>query len=298
MNAAESSRSTVPLAQCKRTDDLLAAASRAIEAAGISGSPRLDAMLLLWHATQRPRASFIAFPERVIPRVERLAFAALVARRVRGEPVAYIVGSHEFFSVPLHVGPDVLVPRPETELLVEAALARCSSLAEPAVLDVGTGSGAIALAIKHSRRDVRMTGLDVSPSALEQARVNGRSVMGALDSGVRWVQSRWFEALAGERFDLIVSNPPYVRTAEIVGPLTFEPRVALDGGTDGLAAYRVLLVEASSHLSAAGALLVEHGADQRPELVALGEQHGWRVARAHHDLGGRPRVLELERRTS
>ena len=295
MNAAKSTRNTVPLAQCERTDELLAAATRAIEAAGISDSPRLDAMLLLWQATERPRASFFAFPERLVPRVERLEFAEFVERRVRGEPVAYIVGSHEFFSLPLLVGPDVLVPRPETELLVETALARCSSLEGPAVLDVGTGSGAIALAIKHSRRDVRMTGLDVSPDALEQARLNESLVMSTLDSTVRWMVSRWFEALAAERFDLIVSNPPYVRTAEIVGSLTFEPRLALDGGADGLAAYRVLFEEASTHLNDGGALLVEHGSNQRPELVALAQAHGWRVAAARDDLAGRPRVLELER---
>lgn len=295
MNAARSTRNTVPLAQCERTDELLAAATRAIEAAGISDSPRLDAMLLLWQATEQPRASFFAFPERLVPRVERLEFAEFVERRVRGEPVAYIVGSQEFFSLPLLVGPDVLVPRPETELLVEAALARCSSLDGPAVLDAGTGSGAIALAIKHSRRDVRMTGLDVSLDALEQARVNESLVMSTLDSTVRWIVSRWFEALAGERFDLIVSNPPYVRTAEIVGSLRFEPRLALDGGADGLAAYRVLFAEAPEHLNAGGALLVEHGSYQRPELVALAQVHGWRVAAARDDLAGRPRVLELER---
>ncbi len=298
MNAPEPSRSTVPLVQCERTDDLLTAAARAIDAAGIGESPRLDAVLLLGHATQRPRASLLAFPERVVPRVERLAFAQLVARRVRGEPVAYIVGSHEFFSLPLLVSPDVLIPRPETELLVEAALARCAPLDAPTVLDVGTGSGAIALAIKHSRRNVVVTGLDVSPDALAQARVNEGLVMGTLDAGVRWVQSRWFEALAGERFDLIVSNPPYVRTAEVTGTLAFEPPIALDGGADGLAAYRVLFAEAASHLDAGGALLVEHGADQRPELVALGERYGWRIARLHDDLEGRPRVLELERSAS
>jgi release factor glutamine methyltransferase len=298
MSAAESSRSAATFAQWERTDELLGGATRAIESAGRSESPRLDAMLLLSHATHRPRASFLAFPERVVPRLERLEFAQLVARRVRGEPVAYIVGSHEFFSLQLLVGPDVLVPRPETELLVEAALARCSSLDEPAVLDVGTGSGAIALAIKHSRRDVRMTALDVSKDALEQARANEGLIVGPLDAGIRWVLSRWFEALADERFDLIVSNPPYVRTAEIAGTLAFEPRIALDGGADGLAAYRVLFAEAASRLKAGGALLVEHGAEQRGELVTLGEQHGWRVAAVHDDLGGRPRVLELERSVS
>ena len=295
MIPAESSNEPKALAQCERTDELLTAAARAIEDAGVSGSPRLDAMLLLWHATEQPRASFLAFPERLVARVERLEFAQLVARRVRGEPVAYIVGSHEFFSLPLLVGRDVLIPRPETELLVEAALERASSLAAPSVLDVGTGSGAIALAIKHARREVRMTALDVSAEALDQARVNEELVMSTPEPPVRWVQSRWFDALASERFDLIVSNPPYVRTAEIVGPLEFEPRLALDGGADGLDAYRVLFAEAAEHLNVGGAVLVEHGAAQRPELVTLAEEHGWRVAAARDDLAGRPRVLELER---
>jgi release factor glutamine methyltransferase len=295
MIPAESSNEPTALARCERTDELLAAAAHAIESAGVSDSPRLDAILLLWHATAQPRASFLAFPERLVPRVERLEFAQLVARRVGGEPVAYIVGSHEFFSLSLLVGPDVLVPRPETELLVEAALARLSSLDAPSVLDVGTGSGAIALAIKRSRSDVRMTALDVSAEALDCARVNEESILSTPDFRVRWVQSRWFDALPNERFDLIVSNPPYVRTAEIVGSLTFEPRLALDGGADGLDAYRVLLAEAAEHLNGGGALLVEHGAAQRPELVALAAAQGWRVAAARDDLAGRARVLELER---
>jgi release factor glutamine methyltransferase len=213
---------------------------------------------------------------------------------MRGEPVAYIVGSHEFYSLPLLVGPDVLVPRSETELFVEAALAWCPSLTTPCVLDVGTGSGAVALAIKHTRREVRMTAVDVSAEALEQARVNEGLVMGTLDPCVRWVQSRWFDALAGERFDLIVSNPPYVRSDEIAGSLRFEPRLALDGGADGLDAYRVLFEEAPEHLNVGGALLVEHGAAQRPALVALAEARAWRVAAARDDLAGHPRVLELE----
>ena len=295
MDATFRFSTTAALAQCERTDELLAAATHAIESAGIGESPRLDAMLLLSHATERSRASLLAFPERAVPSAERLELAELVARRVRGEPIAYIVGSHEFFSLPLLVGSGVLVPRPETELLVEAALARCTSLAAPAVLDVGTGSGAIALAVKQGRPDVRMTAIDVSPEALEQARANERFVMSLGGSGVRWVHSRWFEALRGERFDLIVSNPPYVRTAQIAGPLTFEPRLALDGGADGLDAYRVLLAEGVEHLNDGGALLVEHGADQRSELAALAAAHGWRVAAARDDVAGRPRVLELER---
>ena len=295
MSAAEPYHATATLARCERTGELLAAATREIEATRVSESPRLDATLLLRHVTKRPRASFLAFPEREVPRLERLEFAELVARRVRGEPVAYIVGSREFFSLSLRVSPDVLIPRPETELLVEAGLVRCAALTAPAVLDVGTGSGAIALAIAHARRDARVTALDVSADALAQARINEGLVMGEAKTAIRWVQSRWFESLRDERFDLIVSNPPYVRTAEIVGSLNFEPRIALDGGIDGLAAYRVLFAEAPEHLKAGGALLVEHGAEQRFELVALAAAHGWRVARAHDDVAGRARVLELER---
>jgi release factor glutamine methyltransferase len=295
MNAAESFHRDATLAQCERTDELVSAATRAIDAAGVSESPRLDAMLLLERATECSQASFHAFPERPVPRPERLEFAELVARRVGGEPVAYILGSREFYSLPLLVGPDVLIPRPETELLVDAALERCAGRSAPAVLDVGTGSGAIALAIKHNRPDARVTALDISADALAQARANETVVLAAQEPAVRWVQSRWLEALPGESFDLIVSNPPYVRTAEIVGPLEREPRLALDGGADGLAAYRVLFAAAATRLNAGGALLVEHGADQRPELVALAAAHGWRVAAVRDDLAGRPRVLELER---
>jgi release factor glutamine methyltransferase len=294
MGAAASSQGAT-LSQCERTDELLAAATRAIEAAGTSESPRLDAMLLLWQATERPRASFLAFPERLVPRPARLEFAELVARRVRGEPVAYIVGSHEFFSLPILVSPDVLIPRPDTELLVEATLTRCLSLKAPTVLDVGTGSGAIALAVKHSRREAQVTGIDVSPEAIEQAQINENFVMETPEPMVRWLVSRWFEALGAERFDLIVSNPPYVRTGDIVGGLTFEPRLALDGGADGLDAYRVLFAAAPQHLRDGGALLVEHGALQRPALVELAGVNGWRVAAERDDLAGRPRVLELER---
>ena len=175
---------------------------------------------------------------------------------------------------------------------MELALAAVASAARPAVLDVGTGSGAIALAIKRARGKAVVTATDQSAAALDVARANAARL--GLD--VRFVESHWFEALGGEAFDVIVSNPPYVRSADVTGALAFEPRLALDGGADGLDAYRVLFAGAAAHLAARrGLLLVEHGADQRPELVALAEAHGWRVASAHDDLAGRPRVLELER---
>ncbi len=270
-----------------RTGTVLAAAAAELET--VSETPRLDAELLLAFAMGRPRSAVLASPERALDAAAAARFAALLERRSRGEPLAYLTGEREFFSLTLAVSADVLVPRAETELLVELALQAVERIARPSVLDVGTGSGAIALAIKRERADARVTATDQSAAALAIARANAMRL--ALD--VRLVESHWFEKLAGEAFDLIVSNPPYVRSADVRGPLELEPRAALDGGGDGLAAYRALFAEARSHLNAAGVLLVEHGADQRAELMALAAALGWHVAAAHDDLAGRPRVLDL-----
>jgi len=270
-----------------RTGGALAAAVTKLNA--VSETPRLDAELLLAFAAGRTRAAVLASPERALDAAAAALFATLLERRARGEPLAYLTGEREFFSLPLAVSPDVLIPRAETELLVELALAIVASAAQPAVLDVGTGSGAIALAIKRERTDARVTATDRSAAALAVARGNAMRL--ALD--VRFVESDWFEELGGEVFDVILSNPPYVRSADVKGALGFEPKLALDGGADGLAAYRVLFAEARRRLNAGGSLLIEHGADQRAELVALAEARGWRVAAAHDDLAGRPRVLDL-----
>jgi release factor glutamine methyltransferase len=268
--------------------DALAAAAAAL--AEVSDSPRLDAELLLAFAAARPRSSVLAYPERPVDGEVAARFARLVERRARGEPLAYLTGEREFFSLPLAVSSDVLVPRAETELLVELALAIVECIAEPTVLDVGTGSGAIALAVKRARREARVTATDRSAAALAVARAN----TARLTLDVRFVESHWFEKLGGETFDVIVSNPPYVRSAAVGGALAFEPRLALDGGADGLDAYRALFASAAEHLVAPrGVLLVEHGADQRPDLVALAANSGWRVVAAHDDLSGKPRVLEL-----
>jgi release factor glutamine methyltransferase len=276
-------------AQPGSTAALLAAAVRELRAA--SDTAELDAQLLLSAATGRSRSSLLAFPERPAAPEAASRFRALVLRRAGGEPLAYLLGSREFFSLALEVDAAVLVPRPETEVLVEAALARCAESPRPTVRDVGTGSGAIALAVKHECPAAEVTGVDSSEAALGVARRNALR----LGLAVRWIESTWLSALAGERFDLIVANPPYLRSAEIAGPLTHEPRLALDGGADGLDAYRVLLADASAHLNRGGALLLEHGAEQRAALIAIAARNGWRVARALDDLAGRPRVLELER---
>ena len=272
-----------------RTDEALMAAVNVLGA--VSETPRLDAELLLAFATGRTRSGVLAFPEQALDPAGATLFSALLERRARGEPLAYLTEQREFFSLPLAVSPDVLIPRVETELLVERALAVIASAARPTVLDVGTGSGAIAVAIKGARSDALVTATDRSAAALAVARRNAAQL--GLD--VRFVESHWFEQLGGETFDVVVSNPPYVRSPDVKGALAFEPRLALDGGADGLEAYRVLFAEAWRHLNACGALLVEHGADQRPELVALAESNGWRVAAARDDLAGHPRVLELER---
>src|SRR5262245_8615381 len=271
-----------PTESVYRTDDALASGARLLKAA--SESPRLDAELLLAFATRRTRSAVLAFPERLLDPADAKLYSALLARRARGEPLAYLTEEREFFSLPLAVSADVLIPRAETELLVELALAALASVPRPAVLDVGTGSGAIALAIKRARRDALVTATDRSAAALAVAHRNAARL--ALD--VRFVESRWFEGLRGEMFDIIVSNPPYVCSADVTGALEFEPRLALDGGADGLDAYRGLFTDAAKYLSArCGKLLLEHGADQRPELVALAEACGWRVAAAHDDLAGR-----------
>jgi release factor glutamine methyltransferase len=259
--------------------------------AAVSESPQLDAELLLAFATKRTRSSLLAFPERVLEAAAADEFATLLARRARGEPLAHLTGEREFYSLPLAVSADVLIPRPETELLVDLVLAAIKRTARPAVLDVGTGSGAIALAVKHARRDASVVGSDTSAAALSIARANAARL--ALD--VQLVESRWFSALGGRLFDVIVSNPPYVRSADVRGALEFEPRLALDGGADGLDAYRLLLAEAAPYLAPHGALLLEHGHEQRADVAALAAAAGWRVAAAHDDLAGLPRVLALER---
>ncbi len=224
--------------------------------AATSDTPRLDAELLLAFATGRSRSSLLAFPERSVAATAASGYAALVARRAQGEPVAYVTGTREFYSLVLAVDAAVLIPRPETELCVDAVLGRCTSLRRPAVLDVGTGSGAIALAVKHACAHAKVTGVDVSGAALAVARANAER----LGLAVRWLESSWFAGVEGERFDVIASNPPYVRSADVSGALAFEPRLALDGGSDGCHAYRMLLGAAQRHLTAGGVLVLEQSA--------------------------------------
>ena len=253
------------------------------EALSASGIEPREARLLLAAATGFSEAAVLGFPERPLPGEAEKAYLSFVSRRAAGEPIAYILGRREFYGLELEVTPAVLIPRPETELLVELALAR-----RPAsVLDLGTGSGAIALALKRHLPGARVVASDASAAALEVARRN--SIRLNLDVELR--HSRWFEALAGERFEGIVCNPPYVAVGDPhLAALPFEPRLALLAGADGLDAIRVLAREAPAHLVPGGWLLLEHGMGQREAVRALLEAAGLETEAGWPDLAGIPRV--------
>ena len=269
---------------------LVADAARALST--VSATPRLDAELLLAHAAGVARSMIIAFPERDTSSDLVARFRALLARRLDGEPLAYITGVKDFHSISLRVTPAVLIPRPETECLVDEALAMLDARPDCSVLDLGTGSGAIALAIKRARPSAAVTAVDASAAALTVARTNARS----LDLDIRCVESDWFAGLRTERFDLIVCNPPYVPSGDpvLAGALRHEPRQALDGGSDGLDAIRIVLNEAPAHLAPDGALLIEHGHDQQEDVEALARERDYRTVAKRRDLSGLPRLLVLQ----
>lgn len=248
----------------------------------------LENRILLCHALRLTRVQLITQSERQLSAAEAEALAALLARRLRGEPIAYIVGQREFYGLDLRVSPDVLIPRPDTELLVELALERLPQ--GGSALDMGTGSGAIAVAIAHTRPDAQVTALDASPAALAIARENASTHQ----VRVRLLESDWYGALEeGQPFDLIVSNPPYIVAGDIhlsQGDLRFEPVDALTDHADGLSDLRTIIEGAPAHLKAGGWLLMEHGYDQAAAVRALLTGGGWREVQSWRDLAGIERV--------
>ena len=244
-----------------------------------------EARLLLAQATGFSEASVLAHPERELPAAAAATFRECAARRARGEPIAYILGKKEFYGLPLTVNPAVLIPRPETELLVELALAR-----EPStVLDLGTGSGAIALALKRHLPAARVIAVERSAAALAVAQRNALK----LGLEVEFRHGLWFEPVAGERFDLVVSNPPYVAMGDAhlgQGDVRFEPRSALVAGADGLESIRAIVRDASRHLNPGGRLLLEHGLGQDAEVRKLLRAAGLEDIATWPDLAGIARV--------
>jgi len=256
-----------------------------------SASARLDAELLLEHVTGLSRTDFRAAPERALPPAAGWSFQQLIRRRLQGEPVAYIRGQQEFWSLLLEVSPAVLIPRPETELVVERTLAALRPDAKE-MADLGTGSGAIALAVASERPALQVTGVDVSGEALEIARRNAaRLQLG----NVRFERGSWFAPLAGRRFDVVAANPPYIARGDTdlaQNVSRFEPEVALIAGNDGLEAIEQIVAQAGAHLQPGGWLILEHGWTQaaavRDRLVRSGFSH----VRSHADLAGHERVTE------
>jgi [protein release factor]-glutamine N5-methyltransferase (EC 2.1.1.-) len=248
---------------------------------------RLEAELLLGHALGVNRAWFFAHADDTLPAAEEAEFAELVQRRQKGEPVAYITGRRDFWSLPLEVTPATLIPRPETELLVELALSRLREGGR--LLDLGTGSGAIALAIAKERPDATVHAVDASEAALAVAQRNART----LGLRVAFHHGDWFSPVESERYDVVVSNPPYIEESDEhleKGDLRFEPRSALSSGADGLDDIRRIIAGAPAHLMDEGWLLFEHGYNQGAVARALFGASLWSEGLTARDLEDRDRV--------
>ncbi len=248
---------------------------------------QLEARMLIGHVTQLTRVQLITHSERTFSAAEAVQLNTLFSRRVAGEPMAYLTGEREFFGLTFHVNPVVLIPRPDTELLVELALQHVPQNGR--VLDMGTGSGAIAIAIAHTRHDTNVTALDVSEAALLVARSNAKDNQ----ANVEFLRSDWFAAIAKQQFDLIVSNPPYIVAGDrhlSQGDLRFEPIDALTDHADGLSALRIISKQAADYLSDDGWLLMEHGYDQAEAVRDLLRRDGFTEVQSWCDLANTERV--------
>lgn len=258
---------------------------------GLSALPagRLEAEILLAHALSTPRSFLYANPELELPDLRTEAFRKLVQRRARGEPLAYLTGTREFWSLSLHVTPEVLIPRHETELLVEAGLEHIPDHRPVRVADLGTGSGAIALAIASERGQAEVHATDISAAALGVARHNAER-LGL--PGVRFHEGSWYEPLNG-RFEVILSNPPYVAAGDphlLSGDLPHEPALALSSGPDGLDSIRKIVRHGPDCLAPGGWLILEHGRDQGAALRALLAEQNYTAVETRRDLSGQERV--------
>jgi len=259
---------------------------------------RSDAILLLRHVLGIPHAEMYAYRERPLTALQTEAFNAEIQQRLRGVPVQYIIGEQEFFGLTFHVTPDVLIPRPETEHLVEAAIARLKDRAGVRIADVGTGSGAIAVTLAHSLPAAEVVALDIGPAALAVARQNAQ--VNQVANRIRFVESDLLRAVADERFDAIMSNPPYVADSERKSlpaeVREYEPAQALFAGPTGLEVYRRLVPDALPLLVPGGWLMMEIGQGQREAVRALVNNADWGGVEFIADLQGIPRVAVARKR--
>jgi release factor glutamine methyltransferase len=279
-----------PVRQAKNIQHILQQDSQRISCAldMDAASSRIEVQCLLQAVLKVNRAYLLTHPERVLDEGESLRYTALFSRRMKGEPIAYILGEREFFGHAFKVTADTLIPRPETELLVELALQQIGR--HQRMLDLGTGSGAIAITVAHARPDIEVIAVDASMAALDVARYNANALKA---NNVRFLQSDWFSGLDGERFDIIVSNPPYIESNdEHLSGLSFEPLIALVSGADGLDDIRRIVKGAVHYLKPGGWLMLEHGYDQAEKVRELLRQSGFSEISSERDLSGIERVTK------
>jgi release factor glutamine methyltransferase len=272
------------------SDGPICSVAAALARARAMGVDRLDAQLLLALVLACPRSWLLAHDDVVLDTDQTLQFQGILTRRADGEPLAYLLGEKEFHGLTLQVNPDVLVPRPDTEVLVDWAIElladELARFERPAVVDLGTGSGAIALAVKSRQPGAAVCGTDNSRAALVVAR--GNALRLRLD--VAFLQGSWWQPVQGRRFHLALSNPPYIAAADPhLNALRYEPSSALTPGGDGLDALRQIVRGARQHLLAGGWLLLEHGYDQAEAVQRLLRDQGFRAVGTRRDLGGQPR---------
>lgn len=256
----------------------------------ISESARSDAEILLAHALDCTRTYLRIWPQRTLTIEQRDQFLKLLARRLEGEPIAYLTGQRDFWDMTLEVSPDTLIPRPETETLIELALAKIPLDATWRIADLGTGSGAIALTIARERPRCQLTATDISPATLAIAHRNAEQLK---VNNVTFTKGPWCAPLANAQFEMIVSNPPYIHPDDPhlqQGDLRFEPLNALQSGADGLADIRIICAEARKHLRPAGWLLLEHGYDQGTAVPAILHELGYQQIHTEKDLAKNDRV--------
>jgi release factor glutamine methyltransferase len=264
--------------------------SASLQLENISDSARLDAEILLAHSLQKSRTWLATWPDKTLSETQYQNFNTLLKRRVSGEPIAHITGSREFWSLNLSVNKDTLIPRPETELMIEYILEHYPQSANIKLLDLGTGSGAIALALAAERPQWEITATDKSAAALNVARNNAQQLN---LSRINFIEGNWFEPLKNQQFDIIASNPPYIPRSDphlSQGDVRFEPLSALASGEDGLDDIRLISGHAKPHLKPHGLLIIEHGFDQKTELQGIFKHSGYKSIRQISDLARQPRL--------
>ncbi len=256
----------------------------------ISDSASLDAEVLLCHTIKKPRSHLRAWSEKVLSSNQHKLFQQFLDQRIQGVPIAYITGNKEFWSREFKVTPDVLIPRPDTELLIDLSLSLIKNRSNAQLIDLGTGSGIIAITLAAERPDADITATDTSDKALQVAKHNAKTHQ---ISNIHFIQSSWFDKVTQDGFDLVISNPPYIASNDphlSQGDVRFEPNCALVADEQGLKDIKIICHHARDYLNSNGTLLIEHGCDQQSAVQSIFNEYNYRDITTHNDLSGNPRV--------